>query len=60
LNCIRFPVVSVHPGGVRYLVGTNPAAKAYPMWQELGVLPGQGLYHDDEFNGLEHLVCRRL
>ncbi|MCE7981917.1 MAG: NAD(P)/FAD-dependent oxidoreductase [Caldilinea sp. CFX5] len=36
-------------GGVRYLVGTNPAAKAYPMWQELGVLPGQGLYRYDEF-----------
>jgi phytoene dehydrogenase-like protein len=36
-------------GGVRYLVGTNPKAKAYPLWQELGVLPGQGLYHYDEF-----------
>lgn len=36
-------------GGVRYLVGTHPKAKAYPMWQELGVMPGQGLYQYDEF-----------
>ncbi|MEZ4862933.1 MAG: NAD(P)/FAD-dependent oxidoreductase [Caldilineaceae bacterium] len=36
-------------GGVRYLSGTSPNAKAYPMWRELGVLPGQGLYHYDEF-----------
>ncbi|MEZ4736494.1 MAG: NAD(P)/FAD-dependent oxidoreductase [Caldilineaceae bacterium] len=36
-------------GGVRYLSGANPRAKAYPMWQELGALPEQGLYHYDEF-----------
>lgn len=36
-------------GGVRYLVGTHPKAKAYPMWQELGALPEGGLYQYDEF-----------
>lgn len=40
-------------GGVRYLSGTNPKAKAYPMWQELDALPEQGLYHYDEFTCVE-------
>lgn len=36
-------------GGVRYLVGTGPQARAYPMWQELGALTGREIYHYDEF-----------
>ncbi|MFN8486197.1 MAG: NAD(P)/FAD-dependent oxidoreductase [Caldilineaceae bacterium] len=36
-------------GGLRYLVGAGPQARAYPMWQELGVLPGRKLYHYAEF-----------
>lgn len=40
-------------GGVRYLVGTHPKAKAYPMWQELGALAGTDIYHYAEFICIE-------
>jgi phytoene dehydrogenase-like protein len=40
-------------GGVRYLVGVHPQAKAYLLWQELGVLPDQALYFYDEFTCVE-------
>lgn len=36
-------------GGVRYLAGTGPQARAYPMWQELGALAGCEIYHYAEF-----------
>jgi len=36
-------------GGLRYLVGAGPQSRAYPMWQELGVLPGRKIYHYTEF-----------
>ncbi|MCX6047033.1 MAG: NAD(P)/FAD-dependent oxidoreductase [Chloroflexi bacterium] len=45
-------------GGMRYLVGVSPAAKSYPMWQELGVLPGRGIYHYDEFICVEDKAGR--
>ncbi len=45
-------------GGVRYLVGVTPKAKAYPLWQELGIVPGQELYHYPEFICVEDRLGR--
>ena len=36
-------------GAVRYLVGTGQHTRTYPMWRELGVLPGHGVHYYDEF-----------
>jgi phytoene dehydrogenase-like protein len=36
-------------GAVRYLVGTGESTRTYPMWRELGVLPGRGVHYYDEF-----------
>jgi len=36
-------------GAVRYLVGTGPHTRTYPMWRELGVMPGHGVHYYDEF-----------
>lgn len=36
-------------GGVRYLAGVHPDAKAYPMWRELGVMPQTDVHYYDEF-----------
>ena len=34
-------------GAVRYLVGTGQHTRTYPMWRELGVLPGRGVNYSD-------------
>jgi len=36
-------------GAVRYLIGTGEHTRGYPMWRELGVLPGRGTHYYDEF-----------
>jgi phytoene dehydrogenase-like protein len=36
-------------GAVRYLVGTGENTRTYPMWRELGVLPGRGVHYYDNF-----------
>ncbi len=40
-------------GGMRYLVGTDPKANAYRMWQELGALANTPVYYYDEFTCVE-------
>lgn len=47
-------------GGLRYLSGTHAGGNSYRMWEELGVLPGQGLYHYDEFICVEDAAGRQF
>jgi phytoene dehydrogenase-like protein len=36
-------------GAIRYLVGTGEHTRAYPMWRELGVMPGRSVHYYDTF-----------
>jgi len=47
-------------GALRYLVGTGEHTHVYPMWRELGVLPGRGVHYYDEFNCYEGRDGRSL
>jgi phytoene dehydrogenase-like protein len=40
-------------GCIHWLVGTNPANNFYPIWEELGALPGQTIVNHDYFLRIE-------
>jgi phytoene dehydrogenase-like protein len=40
-------------GCIHWLVGTNPANNFYPIWKELGALPGQPIVNHDYFLRVE-------
>jgi len=47
-------------GAIRYLSGTHPRSKVHRLWEELGLLEGQGMYYYDEFVRYEGADGRAL